>query len=145
MGKQELDLLMEFFIPPFLELRDSSIAGKGIFATVDLPIGTRFEAHVLTSRAFHKDLRRYIWSPHRLIAGLGFYANGSCDFFMKNLGRQFGPYKAVPYNCVCDHNANEFIVVSEIHKDEEVILNYGDQYFFRRDANGQLNYGSIIS
>lgn len=142
-NKEQIDeIVQKYFMHPSVYLKQSELNGVGVFAKYDIPIGTTFEVHRLTTNAIHPELHRYIWRTTSLCGGIGFYANGSCPYFVKHLGEKFGPYTAIDFNCVYDMKADVFRVIKPIQKDTEIILNYGDQYFFRC-VNGKIDYSMV--
>ena len=145
LNKEQVDkLMLDYFINPLLEVKQSSINGVGVFAKADLAVGTEFEAICLTGNELNKELHKYVWNPHRLIAGTGYFANGSCPYFTQHKDRDFSPYKSLDFNCVFVYQQNKFVVISEIKTGEEIILNYEDPYFFYMDpVTKKIDYNKL--
>jgi hypothetical protein len=106
--------------------------GYGVVASTFLPKGSKFVA------SHHEDLTdkslelSYSWFKrpvNELISGIGFLCNGSCEYF-KNLNcSQLGKYKVMKYNIVRADKSYVFTTIVDIYPGQELILDYGDQYF----------------
>ena len=128
--KQKIDqLMLDFFIDPRFEVKKSQIHGLGCFAKQAIKTGDKLDAIVLM-RTHREDLKNYVWLDGLVIAGVGWFANGSCKTFQANIGKDFSPFKTSKINCRYDIRLSKFVFTESLEAGNEVILDYGDNWFF---------------
>lgn len=87
------DEQLEQTIPACLELKESEVAGRGLFAREFIPKNTSFKSNVLGRIDINGKFHDYYWGNGVLMDGIGFYCNGSCKFFDKYpVNEKIGPY-----------------------------------------------------
>ena len=134
--KKQLDkLIAETTIPPEVELKKSPLGGFGIFAKNNIKSGYQFICKKLYTRIFQQDLHNYTWFGGNIFGGLGYYCNGSCDYFEKvGYGKTINGIYTVQYNMSYKPIQNDILTLyatRDICQGEELILNYGNSYFIR--------------
>ena len=128
--KQKIDqLMLDFFIDPRLEVKKSQIHGLGCFAKQSIQAGDKLDASVLM-RTHREDLKNYVWLDGLVIAGVGWFANGSCKTFQENINKDFSPFKSSKINCRYDIRLSKFVFTENLEAGDEVVLDYGDNWFF---------------
>ena len=128
--KQKIDqLMLDFFIDPRFEVKKSQIHGLGCFAKQAIKTGDKLDAIVLM-RTHREDLKNYVWLDGLVIAGIGWFANGSCKTFQENISKDFSPFKTSKINCRYDIRLSKFVFTDNLGAGDEVVLDYGDNWFF---------------
>ena len=128
--KQKIDqLMLDFFIDPRFEVKKSQIHGLGCFAKQAIKTGDKLDAIVLM-RTHREDLKNYVWLDGLVIAGIGWFSNGSCKTFQENISKDFSPFKTSKINCRYDIRLSKFVFTDNLEAGDEVVLDYGDNWFF---------------
>ncbi len=128
--KRKIDqLMLDFFIDPRLEVKKSQIHGLGCFVKQAVQSGDILDATILM-RSHREDLRNYVWLDGLVIAGVGWFANGSCKTFQENISKDFFPFKPSKINCRYDIRLSKFVFTENLEAGDEVVLDYGDKWFF---------------
>jgi len=122
---------LKLFLNKNIEVRDSKISGRGVFAKVDIKSGEILEEchHILLEEGFSKQdkmLKEYIFSWPKGSWG----GKGHSSSVVLGLGSIFNHSDNNNADWITDENRNiySFYATKDIRKGEEIFTNYGKHY-----------------